>query len=62
RSQIVSLTPQGEALRPAFEEISRRFVAMLYDGVSEKEALAAEKTLSKILSNLETRQTERKAK
>ena len=62
RSQIVSLTPQGEALRPAFEEISHRFVAMLYDGVREKEALAAEKTLSKILSNLETRQTERKAK
>ena len=62
RSQIVSLTPQGEALRPAFEEISRRFVAMLYDGVSEKEALAAEKTLSKILSNLETRQTERTEK
>ena len=53
RSQIVSLTPLGEALRPAFEDISRRFVAMLYDGIGEKEAIAAEKTLSKILSNLE---------
>ena len=53
RSQIVRLTPQGEALRPEFEDISRRFVAMLYGGIGEKEAIAAEKTLLKILSNLE---------
>ena len=53
RSQIVSLTAKGEALRPAFEDISKRFVAMLYDGVSERDAAKVEKTLSKILSNTE---------
>ena len=65
RSQIVSLTPQGEALRPAFEDISKRFVARLYDGIGEKAALAVEKTLSKILSNLEDKPSKpirRKAK
>ena len=53
RSQIVSLTAKGEALRPGFEDISKRFVAMLYDGVSERDAAKVEKTLSKILSNTE---------
>lgn len=53
RSQIVSLTPEGESLRPVFEEISERFVAMLYAGVSELDAAKVEKTLSKILSNTE---------
>ena len=52
RSQIVSLTTKGESLRPVFEDISRRFIATLYAGISEKEALAAEKTLLKILSNI----------
>ena len=52
RSQIVSLTTKGESLRPVFEDISRRFIATLYAGISEKEALVAEKTLLKILSNI----------
>jgi len=51
RNQIVSLTKDGASLRPAFEAISARFIAHLYDGVSEEEADTVERILSKILSN-----------
>ena len=60
RSQIVTLTPRGKSLHPSFDDISRRFVAMLYAGISDKEARATEETLSKILLNLGIKQTERK--
>lgn len=53
RSQLVSLTAQGEALRPAFDDISARFTAMLCDGIPERDAAKIEKTLSRILSNTE---------
>ncbi|MBQ9455794.1 MAG: winged helix-turn-helix transcriptional regulator [Thermoguttaceae bacterium] len=53
RSTVVRLTERGEALRGAFESISSRFIEMLYTGVSEKEAETVERTLSKILSNIE---------
>ena len=51
RSTVVRLTRRGESLRAAFKSISRRFVSMLYDGVSEDEAETVERVLSKILSN-----------
>ena len=51
RSTVVRLTKHGESLRGAFNSISRRFVSMLYDGVSEEEADTVERILSKILSN-----------
>ena len=60
RNQIVNLTKDGAALRPAFEDISARFISRLYDGVSEEEAETVERILSKILSN--TQKTKGKAK
>lgn len=53
RSQVVRLTESGEALRPAFMDISSRFMALLYSGITEKEAVTVERILSKILSNTE---------
>ncbi len=53
RSQVVRLTGRGKALRPAFMDISSRFMALLYDGITEKEAETVERILSKILSNTE---------
>ena len=53
RSTVVRLTKRGESLRGAFKSISRRFVSMLYDGITEEEADTVERILSKILSNTE---------
>ena len=53
RSTVVRLTRRGESLRAAFKSISRRFVSMLYNGVSEDEAETVERVLSKILSNIQ---------
>lgn len=44
------ITPAGEALRPAFDTISRRFVRILYAGVDCKEAEKLECLLGKTLS------------
>ena len=51
RCQIVSLTPQGEALRPKFADISRRLVARAYAGFSPAEADALDAALERLLSN-----------
>ncbi len=53
RNQIVSLTKDGESMRPAFEDISTRFISCLYDGVSDSDAAEVERILAKILSNTE---------
>ena len=57
RNQIVSLTSDGEALRPAFEDISRRFISRLYDGVPDSDAAKVERILAKILQNAEKGKT-----
>ena len=51
RSVVVRLTPSGEALRPAFDEISRRFVHFLYAGLSRKESDTLERLLGKVLDS-----------
>ena len=50
RSVVVRLTPAGESLRPAFDEISRRFVRFLYAGLDRKESETLERLLEKTLS------------
>ena len=50
RSVVVRLTPAGEALRPAFRAISRRFRAFLYDGLTREESETLERLLEKSLS------------
>ena len=50
RSVVVRLTPEGAALRPAFDAISRRFVRFLYAGLSREEAETLERLLEKSLS------------
>ena len=50
RSVLVRLTPAGEALRPAFRSISRRFCAFLYAGLSREESETLERLLEKSLS------------
>ena len=54
RSVVVRLTPAGEALRPAFDSISRRFVRFLYAGLTRGEAAELERLLSKTLEATET--------
>ena len=51
RCQIVRLTSTGEALRPAFDEISRRFVHFLYAGLSREESDTLERLLGKVLDS-----------
>lgn len=58
RSQIVRLTKYGESLQGAFNDISRRYIAFMYSGVCDKDAIAVERTLSKILSNVQKENTE----
>ena len=53
RSTIVSLTPAGEALRPAFDDISRRYCDFLYSGLSRMESAELERLLTKILEPTE---------
>jgi DNA-binding MarR family transcriptional regulator len=53
RSTVVRLTPAGEALRPAFDDISRRYVRFLYAGLSPAEAATLERLLSKTLDATE---------
>ena len=50
RSVVVRLTPAGEALRPAFRSISRRFCAFLYAGLTREESETLERLLEKSLS------------
>ena len=54
RCQIVRLTSTGEALRPAFDEISRRFVPFLYAGLSREESDTLERLLGKVLDGQST--------
>ena len=51
RSVLVRLTPAGEALRPAFRSISRRFCAFLYAGLTREESETLERLLEKSLSS-----------
>ncbi len=57
RSVVVRLTPAGESLRPAFDEISRRFVRFLYAGLSREEAETLERLLGKSLSGTSAQRT-----
>ena len=50
RSVVVRLTPAGEALRPSFDAISRRFVRFLYAGLTREESETLERLLGKSLS------------
>lgn len=54
RSVVVRLTPQGEMLRRAFDEISRRFVLFLYAGLSREESDTLERLLGKVLDGQST--------
>ena len=57
RSVVVRLTPEGEALRPSFDAISRRFVRFLYAGLSREEAETLERLLGKTLSGTSAKRT-----
>ena len=57
RSVVVRLTPSGEALRPKFEEISRRLIAKLYSGLDDAEAETLERLLGKVLDGQSTNTT-----
>ena len=57
RSVVVRLTPEGAALRPAFDAISRRFVRFLYAGLSREEAETLERLLGKTLSGTSAQRT-----
>ena len=57
RSVVVRLTPAGEALRPSFDAISRRFVRFLYAGLSREEAETLERLLGKTLSGTSAQRT-----
>ena len=57
RSVVVRLTPEGAALRPAFDAISRRFVRFLYAGLSREEAETLERLLGKTLSGTSAKRT-----
>ena len=57
RSVVVRLTPTGEALRPSFDAISRRFVRFLYAGLSREEAETLERLLGKTLSGTSAKRT-----
>ena len=57
RSVVVRLTPTGEALRPSFDAISRRFVRFLYAGLSREEAETLERLLGKTLSGTSAQRT-----
>ena len=54
RSVVVLLAPSGEALRPKFEEISRRLIAKLYGGLDDAEAETLERLLGKVLDGQST--------
>ena len=54
RSVVVRLAPSGEALRPKFEEISRRLIAKLYGGLDDAEAETLERLLGKVLDGQST--------
>ncbi len=57
RVVVVRLTPAGEALRPSFDAISRRFVRFLYAGLSREEAETLERLLGKTLSGTSAKRT-----
>ncbi len=55
RSTIISLTAKGAALRPLFDDISRRLVAFASSGLAPEELDALEKLLGKVLSGMENK-------
>ena len=57
RSVVVRLTPEGAALRPAFDAISRRFVRFLYAGLTREESETLERLLGKTLSGTSAQRT-----
>lgn len=59
RRTRVTLTDEGEALRPKFDDVSRRLVSLVYSGLSKPDAERLEALLEKTLSGIIT-QTERK--
>lgn len=56
RRQLVSLTAKGEALRPVFDDISRRLAGKVHKGISRSDSDSLESSLSRILENF-THQT-----
>lgn len=60
RRQLVSLTPAGEALRPVFDDISRRLAGKVREGISRSDSDSLESTLSRILRNFTTPHNTRK--
>ena len=54
---VVRVAPAGEALRPAFDAISRRFARFLYAGLDRKESEMLERLLGKTLSGTSAQRT-----
>ena len=52
RVSFVRLTAQGEALKPAFAEISERLIARVYEGMTEAEQECLLLLLKKVRHNL----------
>ncbi|MBR2585139.1 MAG: MarR family transcriptional regulator [Thermoguttaceae bacterium] len=52
RNILVSLTDKGEALRPVFDDISRRLIAFVSSGLSPEELMTLETLLEKALSGI----------
>lgn len=53
RSTLLELTKEGKKLEPVFEAVSRTVNAIVYQGLSEDEAVLAECLLAKIRKNFE---------
>ena len=56
---VITLTAEGEKLRPAFESISRRLAGRAYAGLSPADARRLEAALSKMLAGFENPKPER---
>ena len=54
RSTIITLTPQGEALRPAFQDISNRLISLTLSGLSPQESETLQHLLDKTLTAMQT--------
>ena len=52
RQVLIGLTPAGQALRGAYEQVSEEMNARFYQGFSDDEILAFENALTRILTNL----------
>lgn len=53
RVTYIALTQEGSELKPAFDEISKKLNAVVYQGMTDKEAEALERAIEKIRANFE---------